>query len=54
LNADAPIYDPFGNIVECESPISAQDLDAWREILTVDGILNNNFEGTLKNKWINC
>jgi hypothetical protein len=48
LNADAQIYDPFGNIVECESPITTRDLDAWREILNVDGILNNNFDGTHK------
>jgi hypothetical protein len=46
LNANAPIYDPFGNVVECESPTSIRDLDAWREILIVDGILSNNFEGT--------
>jgi hypothetical protein len=50
LNVNAPSYDPFGNTVECDSPRSPQNLDAWREIMKRDGILEYETESTHKVK----
>jgi hypothetical protein len=50
LNVYAPVYDPFGNTVECGSPQSNSNLDAWREILKKDGILEDKTESAHKVK----
>jgi hypothetical protein len=42
LNVNAPVFDPFGNIVNHDSPQSTHELHKWKDILINDGILIDN------------
>lgn len=42
LNVHAPSYDPFGNIVQIQSPPSAHELRKWEEVLINDGLIDSN------------
>jgi hypothetical protein len=41
LNVHAPAYDPFGNIVDHDSPWLTHEPHKWKEVLINDSILIN-------------